>query len=218
MADPTTLVVMPAEDGPLHVRADRPVDVHFSFEHRQSRVGAFASVGAHILAVILAVLVARYRPDPPVYEPQPELKTDRLVFLAVEGPGGGGGGGGNKMKEPPRVAELPGKDRITVPVEKKPDLTPPPKPPEPETPPLEALNIPVVNMAAAQQMLPGTIESASAKVATDSLGPGSGGGAGTGSGTGIGSGTGSGLGPGRGGGVDVRRPRAAPPSCRRGPR
>ena len=29
------------------------------------------------------------------------------------------------MKEPPRQAELPGKDKITVPVEKPPQLEPP---------------------------------------------------------------------------------------------
>lgn len=198
MAESTALDTQ-AQQGPLHVRADRPVDVHFSFEHRQSGVGVGASVAAHVVIVLLAIVVARYRPEPKIYEPQPELKTDRLVFLAEPGPGGGGGGGGNRMKEPPRVAELPGKDKITVPVEKKPDLTPPPKVEEPEPPPLEALNIPVMNMAAAQQMLPGTIQSGN--VATESLGSGSGGGAGTGTGTGVGSGQGSGLGPGRGGGT-----------------
>jgi periplasmic protein TonB len=199
MSDSTAAVAAPEPDGPLHVRADRPIDVHFSFEQRQSRVGAVASVMAHVVLLVLAVVVARYRPEPRIYESPPELKTDRLVFLAVPGPGGGGGGGGNKMKEPPRVAELPGKDKITVPVEKKPDLTPPPKVEEPETPPLEALNIPVMNMAAAAQMLPGTIQSGN--VASESQGSGSGGGAGTGSGTGVGSGQGSGLGEGRGGGT-----------------
>jgi TonB family protein len=199
MADANTAVVTPPPDGPLHVRAERPIDVHFSFEHRQSRVGVGASVAAHVVMVLLAIVVARYRPEPRIYESPPELKTDRLVFLAEPGPGGGGGGGGNRMKEPPRVAELPGKDKITVPVEKKPDPTPPPKVEEPETPPLEALNIPVMNMAASQQMLPGTIQSGN--VATESQGPGSGGGAGTGTGTGVGSGQGSGLGEGRGGGT-----------------
>jgi len=199
MSEPTTALATPAPEGPLHVRADRPVDIHFSFEQRQSRVGAGASVVAHVVVLGLAFLIAQYRPAPRQYEPEPELKTDRLVFLAEPGPGGGGGGGGNKMKEPPRAAELPGKDKITVPVEKKPDLTPPPKVEEPEPPPLEALNIPVMNMAAAQQMLPGTIQSGN--VVSESQGSGSGGGAGTGTGTGVGSGQGSGLGPGFGGGT-----------------
>ena len=47
----------------------------------------------------------------------PDTLTDGIIWLAEPGPGGGGGGGGNKMKEPPRQAELPGKDKITVPVE-----------------------------------------------------------------------------------------------------
>ena len=51
-----------------------------------------------------------------------------IVWLADPGPGGGGGGGGNKTPEPPRKAEVPGKEKITVPVEKKPEPTPdPPK-------------------------------------------------------------------------------------------
>ena len=49
------------------------------------------------------------------------LPVNDIVWLAVPGPGGGGGGGGNKAPEPPRKAELPGKDKITVPVEKAPD-------------------------------------------------------------------------------------------------
>jgi periplasmic protein TonB len=198
IADPTTALATVAPSGPLHVRADRPLDIHFSFEDRQSRVGAVASVAAYIVILVVAFVVSQYRPAPRPYEPVPELKTDRLVFLAEPGPGGGGGGGGNRTKTPPREAELPGKDKITVPVEKKPNPTPP-KVEQPEPPPLEALNIPVMNMAAAEQMLPGTIESK--EVATESQGAGTGGGAGTGTGTGVGSGQGSGLGPGFGGGT-----------------
>ena len=52
----------------------------------------------------------------------PTGRTKNIVWLTQPGPGGGGGGGGNKMKEPPRKAELPGKDKITVPVDKAPDL------------------------------------------------------------------------------------------------
>ena len=200
MAELSIAVATQGSEGPLHVRADRPVDVHFSFEHRQSRVGVWSSVGAHIVLLLIAVAVMSYKPERrPVELPPQMVRPDRLVFLPLEGPGGGGGGGGNRMKEPPRVAELPGKDKITVPVAKPPALTPPPDVEEPEPPPLEALNIPVMNMAAAQQMLPGAIESAN--VATESQGPGSGGGVGTGTGTGIGPGQGSGLGDGRGGGT-----------------
>jgi len=183
---------------PLHL-SDRPVELRFGFEHRQSGVGVGASMAAHIAFALAILLAIRFAPQPSALELIPDAPIKDIVWLAVPGPGGGGGGGGNKMKEPPRVAELPGKDKITVPVEKKPDLTPPPDVEEPEPPPLEALNIPVMNMAAAQQMLPGAIESAN--VATESQGPGSGGGVGTGTGTGIGPGQGSGLGDGRGGGT-----------------
>ena len=63
----------------------------------------------------------------------PDAPIKDIVWLAVPGPGGGGGGGGNKMPDPPRKAELPGKEKITVPVAEKPK--PVPDPPKPETPP-----------------------------------------------------------------------------------
>jgi protein TonB len=92
---------------------------------------------------------------------------------------------------------LPGKDKITVPVEKAP--TPTPEPPKPEPPPAELL-IPAQTMAAAEQTLPGVIQP-SAPTVSESQGAGSGGGAGTGTGQGIGAGQGSGLGAGFGGGT-----------------
>ncbi len=205
MAEPRTTNVPESADGPLHVRADRPVDVRFSFERPQSRVGVAASVGAHIILAILGVIVVRYAPERPPVEAPPPIPVDRIVWLAEPGPGGGGGGGGNRTPEPPRPAERPGTDAITVPVAKRPDPTPAPPPPkveEPEEPPpLEALNVPAMNLAAAQQTLPGTIQSGNVASESASLGSGSGGGAGTGTGTGTGSGTGSGLGEGRGGGT-----------------
>jgi hypothetical protein len=33
-----------------------------------------------------------------------------ITWLQAPGPGGGGGGGGNKMPEPSRKAEIPGKE------------------------------------------------------------------------------------------------------------
>lgn len=200
MAETRLATAPDSADGPLHVRADRPLDVRFSFEQRQSRVGAAASVGAHIVLLVIGVVIARFAPERAPMEMAPVVPVDRIVWIAEPGPGGGGGGGGNLRREPPRTAELPGRDRITVPVEKRPDPTPPPKVEEPEEPPpLEAMNLPAMNMAAGQQTLPGAIQSAN--VAAESQGSGSGGGAGTGSGTGVGSGTGSGLGEGRGGGT-----------------
>src|SRR4029077_8210810 len=101
----------------------------------------------------------------------------------------GGGGGGNKMKEPPRQAEMPGKDKITVPVDQPPKLEMPEVKKEPD--PVAQLNIPAKSLAAAQDSLPGAIE-APPGPPTLSQGSGSGGGAGTGTGTGGGPGTGSG--------------------------
>jgi periplasmic protein TonB len=119
-----------------------------------------------------------------------------IIWLQAPGPGGGGGGGGNKMPDPPKKAELVGKEKITVPV--KPES---PKPELKEIPKPEAqMVIPAVPTAASVQELPGVISSLPA-VPTISQGPGSGGGAGTGTGTGIGPGQGSGLGPGSGGGT-----------------
>jgi protein TonB len=201
MAESTPAAALPTPDGPLHVRADRPVDVHFSFEQRRSSVGAGASVGAHIVLGLLALVIMRYQPERRPVDMAPEaLPLDRIVWIAEPGPGGGGGGGGNKSPDPPRKAELPGKEKITIPVEKPPPPAPPKvEEPPPEPPPLEAMNIPAMNMAAGQQTLPGTIQSGN--VASESQGSGSGGGAGAGTGTGVGSGQGSGLGPGRGGGT-----------------
>jgi TonB family protein len=127
-------------------------------------------------------------------DPAPEVTAKDIVWLSEAGPGGGGGGGGNKMPDPPRKAELPGKEKVTVPA-----IKPEPAPVEPpkEEPPPEDLNIPAKTMADAEQPLVGAIKSESI---TESQGSGSGGGAGTGTGTGIGSGQGSGLGPGYGGG------------------
>ena len=203
MAETRTANAPESADGPLHVRADRPVDVRFSFEQRQSRVGAAASVGAHVVLLIIGVIVARYAPERPPMEMAPVVPVDRIVWIAEPGPGGGGGGGGNLRREPPRTAELPGRDRITVPVEKRPDPTPPPKVEEPEEPPpLEAMNLPAMNMAAGQQALPGTIQSGN--VASESQGSGTGGGAGTGSVPG------SAAAPARGWGRARRRSAAAP--------
>jgi protein TonB len=183
-------------DPHVTIRSDRPVEVHFSFEHAQSRVGVTASVSSHIAMAFIAFLVMRYTPRAESVAPEPERLPSEIVWLAEPGPGGGGGGGGNKMPEPPKKAELPGKEKITVPVEKKPDPTPE-KPKEP--PPVEEPVIPAKNMAAAEQTLAGVIKSEAP--VTASQGSGSLGGAGTGTGSGIGPGTGSGLGPGRGGGT-----------------
>jgi TonB family protein len=191
--------------GHLAVRLDerRPVLQPFMFERQEKRIGPALGISlfTHIAVGVIVLLVAAYGPER-VFptDDQPSLIKD-IVWLNQPGPGGGGGGGGNQMKAPPQRAELPGKEKISVPVQKVPEVRPldPPKAepmPKPETPPLD---IPAMTMGATNQTLPGVIEGGLA----DSLsrGPGSGTGAGTGRGSGIGSGTGSGLGDGWGGGT-----------------
>ncbi len=148
------------------------------------------ATGFLVIAYVLTRTVAA-----PQYTP-PERQPDGIIWIASPGPGGGGGGGGNKAPEPPRKAELPGKEKMTVPVAKAPKLDPePPKEvPQPET----RMNIPAVTTSAGVQALPGAL---AGLPTVPSQGSGSAGGAGTGTGTGIGPGRGSGLGAGVGGGT-----------------
>lgn len=181
-----------------HIRADRPVDVHFSFERPQSRVGITASILSHLAMAAIVFVVMRYTPEREPVEFMPTVLPTDLVWIPEPGPGGGGGGGGNEQPEPPRPVELPGKEEITVPVAKTPE--PEPDPPEEEVPPPEPLTIPAKSMASAEQMLPGAVMS-EVPALTPSQGAGSGGGGGTGTGSGSGPGEGSGLGAGTGGGA-----------------
>lgn len=185
----------------VHLESDHPAEVNFLFDQEPKRLTtSFVAAAAIDVAIAaLFVWVSSFPARP--YSAQallPESPSSQIIWLSEPGPGGGGGGGGNKMKEPPRRAELPGKDKITVPVEKKPNLEQQVAKNEPT--PVEQLNIPAKTLAAAQESLPGAIE-APPGPPTLSQGSGSGGGAGTGTGSGIGPGTGSGLGPGSGGGT-----------------
>jgi periplasmic protein TonB len=146
------------------------------------------SVGAHAAAFLLIVVVMTTMPEMPAPANTKFDMPRDIVWLAQEGPGGGGGGG-NKKVEPPQKAELPGKDKITVPVAKPPKLQAP-EPPKDEPKPEQQMNIPAVTMSAGVQEIPGAL---SGLPSTGSLG--------SGTGTGAGPGTGSGLGPGSGGGT-----------------
>ena len=185
----------------IHIEGAHPIEMPFLFEQQQKRIApaAGASFVAHIVVVVGIILLIKYAPrgetSAAIVNEKP---NEHIVWLSEPGPGGGGGGGGNQMKEPPRQAELPGKDKITVPVE-KPKKLEPPKEVKNEPPPAQ-LNIPALTMAAAKDILPGAID-APPGPPTLSQGSGSGGGSGTGTGGGIGPGNGSGLGPGSGGGT-----------------
>jgi periplasmic protein TonB len=165
-------------------------------EHGKLRVGNALSFSflSHVVGLLIAVFMMSLPGAPPGPPASFEMPKD-IVWVAQEGPGGGGGGGGNKTPEPPRKAELPGKEKITVPVVKPP--TPQPEQPKEELKPL--MNIPAQRMEVGVQELPGSL--ANLPALPTSQGPGNGGGAGTGDGTGIGPGKGSGLGPGEGGGT-----------------
>jgi periplasmic protein TonB len=185
----------------VHVEGAHPVEIPFLFEQQQKRIpSALAgSLASHIFLALLVVFGVKYGGATAVSPPQlPDQPNTNIIWLSQPGPGGGGGGGGNKMKEPPRQAEMPGKDKITVPVSKPPKMEMQEVKKEPD--PVAQLNIPAKNLAASQDSLPGAID-APPGPPTLSQGSGSGGGAGTGTGSGIGPGSGSGLGPGSGGGT-----------------
>jgi TonB family protein len=187
----------------LHLDPSGAAELPFLFQQQQKRLSqaVATSVASHIAVVVVAIFLARFAGQAARTAPAflPDSNPDRIIWLNQPGPGGGGGGGGNRMKEPPRPAELPGKDKITVPVVKPPTVEPP-RQVSNEPNPVEQLTIPAKSLADATESLAGAIEAPPAPPSL-SQGSGSGGGAGEGVGTGIGPGTGSGLGPGSGGGT-----------------
>jgi protein TonB len=185
----------------VHLAGPDPDDVPFLLDQQKKRIGpaCIASFAYHLAMVLVTFFVLRYAPHSAEVLATAEKPNNNIIWLNEPGPGGGGGGGGNKMKEPPRKVELPGQEKITVPVNKPPKLEAPPET-KVEPNPVEQLNIPAKLMASAAETLPGAID-APPGPPTPSQGSGVGGGAGTGSGSGIGPGNGSGLGPGYGGGT-----------------
>jgi protein TonB len=159
-----------------------------------ARLGNAFSVSlvTHLLLTALVLFVLTL-PGVPSPISQESLSFKNIVWTASPGPGGGGGGGGNKSPDPPRKAELPDKQKVTVPVAQPPKMQAP-EPPKPE----QKVNVPIQPIASGVQELPGSISQIVSP--TLSQGSGSQGGAGTGTGVGIGSGQGSGVGPGYGGG------------------
>jgi TonB family protein len=186
----------------VHVEGAHPPEVTFLFEQQGKRlVPAFiTSFALDVAIVVFLYLASRWGGDAPAKAASiPEQPNSSIVWLAEKGPGGGGGGGGNKMPDPPKKAELPGKEKISVPVVKPPRLDPPQQA-KVEPNPIVQLNIPAKMLGSSTESLPGAIE-APPGPPTISQGAGSGGGAGTGAGSGIGAGSGSGLGQGSGGGT-----------------
>jgi protein TonB len=200
----------------VHLNHEDRSPVTFSFETQAPRMSGAMGVSLlfHAATVGLTLFLAVWLPtlDGPIdarnAEDRPNL--DQITWLAAPGPGGGGGGGGNRSIEPPRKAELPGKDKMTVPVLKPPPVVVPEEKPPEEVLAKQEFNIPALLMASAETTQVGALDGMRTSNSETSLGSGSGGGVGTGTGTGIGPGTGSGLGPGYGGGTGggVYRPGA----------
>ena len=168
----------------------RPAELRFMFETPQKRFGGAlgASLAAHAGFVGFILLIIWLVPEGVREAVLPVRLSRQIVFLAEPGPGGGGGGG-NTLPEPPRQAELPGPEEVTVPVVVEPEPTPEP----PEEPPVEQMHIPAQLLAAATESTLGVVES---NEASESTGSGDGSGAGGGQGSGLEQGTGGGLGGG----------------------
>jgi protein TonB len=168
--------------------------VHRSYRQRLAPA-AIASSLLHVTVAVFGVLLLRHAGQTVTGPPMVSETTQaQIVWIAQAGPGGGGGGGGNRMKEPPRSAQAPGKDAITVPVTKPPALEAS-REAKNEPNPVARLDVPAEALAASVDSLPGALDGPPAPTA--SQGPGSGGGAGDGTGSGNGPDAGSGLGPGR---------------------
>jgi protein TonB len=187
-------VILPLGDHPT-------INLEFGQGGQRSSGAAVVSLVSHLAFFVLLYLGIRAVPAGQSEVVKPPTPNYELVFLAEPGPGGGGGGGGNRSPEPPRRVELPGKDRMSVPVAPKVNVTPPKEvPKDVEPPPIPQMNIPVQSLASGEVAVAGVIDRSAIPTGT-SQGMGTGGGAGTGTGTGVGPGQGSGLGPGSGGGT-----------------
>src|SRR5262245_41904955 len=107
----------PGSSGHMILPSAAPT-VRFQFEERQQRLGGALgfSLISHIGIAALLIFLATRLPEETKTQLVDTLKNYDIVWLPIPGPGGGGGGGGNRIPEPPRKAELPGKEKITVPV------------------------------------------------------------------------------------------------------
>jgi protein TonB len=166
-----------------------------------------ASLATHAALAALALFAMRSVAAPSRgTTPAADSRPIRLVWLNQRGPGGGGGGGGNRMVEPLRRAELPGKHARTVP-SAKPATIDPATQAQSDREAIQRLIIPVETLASGTETLPGAMDALPAPP-SGSQGPGRDGGAGTRIGSGDGPGRGPGFGDGADGGTggDVYRP------------
>lgn len=167
--------------------------------------GALLSAAAHVALGLVAVAVARDQPAEVVSAADPVRPPTQMVWVPTDAPaaGGGGRGGGNRRTEPPRQAEAPGRDALTVRPAPPVDPTPAPtRPVEPES----TVALSAEPLAAGVTPLVGVLDPASPGD-PDSTGPGSGPGTDGRDGPGSGPGRGPGVGGGEGGEIgDVGPP------------
>jgi TonB family protein len=165
---------------------------------RSAHTGGIASAAFHVAVITLLISVATVSrsTNRPVANPatHESIQLPRLVFLLQPGPGGGGGGGGNRRPLEPSPAQAVGRDRLTMPVARHPDV----RQSQEVAPPLHEVLLDAKPLVSGTAVMPGLFETS--PTLPSSRGPGSGEGVGTGTGSGIGSGTGPGVGAGRGGG------------------
>ena len=180
----------------------------FLLEAQRARMApaAVASLGAHVALAVVLFFIVRHAPiQQPAMAMAPDTTGANIVWLREQGPGGGGGGGGNRMKDPPRQAQLRGQDTVTVPAQKPQALAMSQQfRDEPDA--IAQPDIPVKRLASATDSLTGVI-AALAGPQTLSQGPGSLDGAGPGDGHGIGPGRGDGLDDGYGRNIGGGPPR-----------
>jgi protein TonB len=176
----------------VHVDGQHPSEIPFLFERARVAPAAVVSTLSHaIFAAAMIFLLRGHAQDSTPSSSSHDWRPP-LRWVDVAGHGGGGGGGGDNHPGPPRRAERPGHDAMTVPVAQERSLETPRTIRDAE--PIEGVIIPARSLADMQSSLPGAIEAPA--VPTTSRGPGSGSGAGDNSGSGIGSGRGAGYGPG----------------------
>lgn len=159
--------------------------------------GALLSAAAHLALGLIAVAVARYEPGEVVSAAAPVRPPAQMIWVPSATPavGGGGQGGGNQRREPPRQAEAPGRDPLTV--RPAPPVDPAPAP----APPREAESTVALSaepMAAGLTPLAGVLVPAGTSD-PDSTGAGTGPGTDGRDGPGSGPGRGPGVGSGEGG-------------------
>lgn len=146
-------------------------------------------------ALVIGIVTA---PRPASDRSEPTARRDPPLVVWLERPGDPEGGGkysdGTPARTPPRPAERPGTDRLTVParVAQSPARRIVPEPP----PRLQDIDIPALPEASGLREMPGVVAEVSAAVLSIPGGPGRDRGAGDGDGNGLDRGTGGNRGGG----------------------